>query len=439
MPRLVPLFLAVAFAACKNEIPTALDQARLPVTPVTLEVLLPWSQFATSAEVFGGFGAPRNLGAGIVANAFGGNFNAYTLLQLSPRNADSLSVVSDDSVTTLVSGTFRIRFNSGASSNQGPVAITVDRTLTHWDARTATWLLAVDSLDHQEAWPEQAGGPVVQLARGVWDPLRGDSTLISLNQAGLEAVRDSTILEFGLRMALETPGELVQVTSAELQLIASVEGLDTLINLPPVPITDLTFIYDPPPASPVGLRVGGLPAWRTVITVALPATVAGTPAACARVTCPLALTAERINHAGLVFTTQENEPAFQMIDSMLVEAVEALAPAVLPKSPLGPPMFLDDLGRPAGTVVRGAAFAPGGERTVEVPITPFIQFVAQGTTVAGVPAIPAVALLSLHCSPDGPVCGEAASISFASFAGAGQPGEPFLRLILTVSDPVELP
>ena len=47
MPRLLPLFMVATFAACENEVPTALDEGLLPVKPVTLEVRLPWSQFAT--------------------------------------------------------------------------------------------------------------------------------------------------------------------------------------------------------------------------------------------------------------------------------------------------------------------------------------------------------------------------------------------------------
>jgi len=436
MPRLLPLFVVVTLAACQNEIPTALGEGFLPVEPVTLEVRLPWSQFVTSAQVVGGFGRADELGVGTIANAFGGTLNARTLLHLEPQH---LVYDASDTLTTIVGGSFLLRFNPTGSSNQGPVTVAVGRTSTHWDARSASWRLAVDSLDGQEEWPEQGGGPVEPLGKAVWDPLEGDSLLISFGPAALANVLDTTTLEFGVRVDLDTPGELVQVISGEIQLFAMVEGVDTMITLPSVSVTDQTFIYDPAPGPPEGLRVGGIPAWRTVISMAIPAMVAGTPEACALVTCPLALTAERINLANLVLSTQANEPGFQPTDSLLVHARSLFAPGVLPKSPLGPPIFLDDLGLAVGAALASAAFAPGGERSVEVPITPLVWDLVRGTTVGGGSTSSTIALLSLSCNPVGKLCVESESIAFSSFAGAGQPGEPFLRLILTISDRVELP
>jgi hypothetical protein len=436
MPRLLPLFVVATLAACQNEIPTALGEGFLPVEPVTLEVRLPWSQFTTSAQVVGGFGGANELGVGIIANAFGGTLNARTLMHLEHRDYDA-----SDTLTTIMGGNFLLRFNPTGSSDQGPVTVAVGRTSTHWDASSASWRMAVDSLDVQEEWPEQGGGSVAPLGKAVWDPLKGDSLLISLGPAALATVLDTTTLEFGVRVDLETPGELVQVISGEIQIFANVarEGVDTMITLPSVSVTDMTFIYDPAPGPPEGLRVGGIPAWRTVISMALPATVAGTPEACALVTCPLALTTERINLANLVLSTRANEPGFQPTDSLLVHARSLFALGMLPKSPLGPPVFLDDTGLTAGTALASAAFAPGGQRSVEVPITPLVWDLVRGTTVDGGSTSPTIALLSLSCNSAGGFCVESESIAFSSFAGAGQPGEPFLRLILTISDRVALP
>ena len=442
MQRLLPLFVVATLAACQNEIPTALDEGLLPLQPVTLEVRLPWSQFATSTQVVGGFGRANELGVGTIANAFGGTLNARTLLHLVPQNLDSVVTLVDiagDTLSSIVGGAVFLRFDPDASTNQGPVTVAVGRTYTHWDARSASWRLAVDSLDVQEEWPEPGGGSVVPLASGVWDPLAGDSLLIFLGLNALPIVLDTTISEFGLRVDLETPGELLQVTFGEMRLFAVVEGIDTVITLPPVSVVDQTFIYDPAPGLPEGLRVGGIPAWRTVISMDLPTTVAGTPEACALVTCPLVLTPERINHASIVLTTRANEPGFQPTDSLLVHARSLFAAEVLPKSPVGPSIFLDELGLTVGAALASAAFVPGGERSVEVPITPLVWDLVRGTTGDGGSTSPTIALLSLNCSSLSGFCVEPASIAFSSFAGAGEPGEPSLRLILTISDRVELP
>ena len=444
MPRLLPHFMVATFAACENEVPTALDEGLLPVKLVTFAVELPWSQFGTSTQVVGGFGRADEVGVGTIANAFGGTLNARTLLHLVPQTPDAaidntIVNIAGDSLTMIVGGSVFLRFDPDASTNQGPVTVAVGRTSTHWDARSASWRLAVDSLDGREEWPEPGGGSVVPLGSGEWDPLEGDSLDIFLGPNELATVLDTTTSEFGVRVDLVTPGELLQVIFGEMRLFALVEGSDTVITLPPLSITDQTFIYDPAPGLPEGLRVGGIPAWRTVISMDLPTTVAGTPEACALVTCPLVLTPERISHASIVLRTRANEPGFQPTGSLLVHARSLFAAEVLPKSPVGPPIFLDSLGLPAGAALASAAFLPGGERSVEVPITPLVWDLVRGTRAGGGSTSPTIALLSLNCSPIDGSCIEPSSIAFSSFAGAGEPGEPSLRLILTISDRVELP
>ena len=444
MPRLLPLFVVLIVAACKNEIPTALDEGLLPLKPVTLEVLLPWSQFGTGTHVVGGFGSADEVGVGTIANAFGGTLNARTLLHLVPQTSDSvidntIVDVAADTLTSIVGGAVLLRFDPDASTNKGPVTIAVGRTSTHWDALSANWRLAVDSLDGQEEWPEPGGGFVRPLGSGEWDPLEGDSLVIFMGLNALPTLLDTTTSEFGMRVDLETPGELVKVTFGEVRLFAVVEGIDTVITLPPVSVVDETFIYDPAPSPPEELRVGGIPSWRTVISMDLPPTVMGTPEACALVTCPLVLTPERINHASLVLSTRANEPGFRPTDSLLVHARALFAVEVLPKSPVGPPIFLDSLGLTAGAALASAAFVPGGERKVEVPITPLVWDLVRGTRADGGPTSPSIALLSLNCNPFVGICVEPASIAFSSFAGVGDPGEPALHLILTVAGRVELP
>lgn len=440
MPRLLPLFLVLSVAACKNEIPTALDDGFLPVEPVTMEVILPWSEFGTGTQVVGGFGHADEVGVGTIANAFGGTLNARTLLHLVPQAPDSVNVDdATDTLTTIVGGWMLLRFDPDGSSNEGPVTVSVGRTSTHWDARSASWQMAVDSVDTQEPWPEEGGGPVEPLGSAQWDPVQGDSLLIGLGPEALAIVLDTTSSEFGVLVELDTPGELLRMTFGELRLLALVEGIDSVITLPPVSVTEQTFIYDPAPGPPDELRVGGVPSWRTVVSMALPETVEGTPEACALVACPLVLSPERINHASLVLSTRANEPGFQPTDSLLVHARSLFAVEVLPKSPVGPPVFLDELGLTIGAALSSAAFVPGGESKVEVPITPLVWDMARGTTSNGGLTSPNIALLSLNCNPLSGVCIEPASIAFSSFAGAGQPGEPALRLILTISDGVELP
>lgn len=444
LPRLLPLLLAGALGACENETPTALDEDLVPVGPVTIEVRIPWSQFASNLRVLGGFGGADQVGLGFLANAYQSTLHARTLFHLGafPIEAsvrDSTGTTRTDTNLTFVGGTLMVRFDTEASTNAGPVRITAGRTLSEWDVRSADWINAVDTLGQTTRWPEAGGGPVAPLGSTVWERSVADSVVIALDSAGVAALAD-TASDRGVRLALDSPGERLQIKRISMQLSArpSVRR-DTLLSLTVNP-NDLTFIYTPDPAPPTGgLRVGGTPSWRSVFTVALPATVPGSTQACAQVACPIALTAEGITHAGLVLTTRATEAAFRPTDSLSIEARAVLAPEALPKSPLGAPLFLSEIGRTIGASLPVAGFQPGTPRTVELAITPFVDNLASGTNPDGKPASTTLALLSLHCPSEISSCFEPRSLTYASFAGPGEPGEPYLRLLLTVSRRLELP
>ena len=445
-PRLLPLFLAASLAACKDQLPTSVDEQLLPVGPVSIEVRLPFSQFATSAKVYSGFGKAEELGSAIIADKFGGRVDARALFHyLAPPTSTDVTdstgtTVTDDSIS-FTGATLILRLNRAASSNTGSVVINVSRTLTHWDSHTATWQMAVDSLGNQQAWPEAGGGPVKKIGTGSWNPeLDGDSALIQLDSTAIAEFVDTATVERGLLVSLVAPGQQVMVKSLNIGLILrpSVHP-DTLVRLPFESPSDKTFIYNPPPAAPTDLRVGGIPSARTVVSLTLPPTVAGTPAICAIATCPLALTPERLNHATLVLTTKASEAGFRPVDSLRLQAIPVLAPEFLPKSPVGPSQFRGTDGLVIGSDVAATAFVAGGSRTVEVPVTALVEDLLRGTTSTGAKASTAIGILSFSCNAETSVCVEPASIGFGSFVGVGQPGEPYLRLILTVSSPVGLP
>lgn len=443
LPRLLPLVLAASLTACENESPTALDESFVPVGPVTVEVHLPWSQFASDLRVLGGFGGADEVGLGFLANAYQGTLNAHTLLHVNafPTQAtvtDSVGTTRTDTELQFVGGYVLLRFDAEASTNTQPVTISVGRTLTQWDAHTATWVNAADSVSGSVPWPEPGGGPVTPLGSVVWDKTAADSILIPLDSAAVASIGD-TASDHGLRLAVDDPGNRLQMRFAQLNLNTrpSVHR-DTLITLA-VDVINQTFIYDQRPA-PVtsGFRVGGTPSYRSVFDLGLPAAVDAGPAACARVACPLQLTADRITYAGLVLATRAVEPAFRPTDSLAVQARAVVAPEVLPKSPIGEALFLDDLGRVIGASVPFAGFA-GTPTAVELAITPLVQDLVRGKTADGSRPSPTVALLSLGCPPDLSACRETRSLSYAAFAGPGETGEPYLRLVLTVSGRLELP
>ncbi|MBW3534632.1 MAG: hypothetical protein KY453_05355, partial [Gemmatimonadetes bacterium] len=405
------------------------------VDAVTVEVIVPWSEFASGLRVWGGFGTPRQLGHGVLAHAFEESLEARTLVRFLriPRVAsvrDTTGTTRPDSALTFVGGRLVLRLDTLASTNEGPVTLAAGRILHPWDVTSATWELAVDTFRVTDPWPEEGGGPVEFLGTTVWDPAAGDTAFIELDSAQVALLADTTDVDRSVRFAVETPGVRLKVDFTALRLDARPSiNPDTVVQ---VNATDrqTTFVYAPfPEPPPDGIRVGGVPAWRTVLDIDLPETLSGPPELCAAVGCPVRLTPERVTHAELVLTTRATEPAaFQPTDSIRLDVRPVLAPDRLPKAPLGG-SFLAGLGLP-GTPIPAEAFGAGAARTVAVPITPFVRARLDEPAEGEDPLTSTIALLSVF---------EPLSIAFASFVGPGGAGEPFLRLVITAARPVELP
>jgi hypothetical protein len=433
LKKLIGSLLALTTAlalGCDERTPTSLTEDFLPVLPTTFEVRLSWEQFATGLEVYGGFGLPSDRGGGVLANAFRGLLHARTLgrfERLDPlvQVPDSTGTLVEDPNPRLRGGRVIVHFDSLGSHPGRPVTISVLRMSTEFDAITATWELAADSVGARRPWPQVGGGPAVQVGQAVWDAAQGDSVVIPVDSATVKTWTDTLPSLRAFRLDVETTDVHFDVEGVQLQydITPSIKRDTTVVRT--AATTALTFIYTPRPAAPTrGIRVGGAPAWRSVIRTQIPKVLTGPPDLCAVLGCPFELDAERINHASLVLTTRPSDPpAFQPQDSVIVDVRAVLAPERLPKAPLGP--SLAGLG--------GRALAPalfGSPQQVTVPITGFVRAQVTEDSTAVVPPPRALALLALP---------EPAGISFASFAGPGEAGSPFLRLIITNAPPVQLP
>lgn len=417
--------------ACGETTPTSLDEGRLPVDPTTVEILLPWEEFARGLEVYGGFGTTNELGAGVVARAFEGTLDARTLVRFEPHPfkatvRDSLGTLRLDSAFTYIGGRVVARLDTLSSTNGGdPVTLSLGALTAEWHVRSASWTLAVDTAGDTRAWPEAGGGPVVALGEAEWDPSLGDSVVFEVDSATVALLGDTLDPARGIRLDLLTEGERVDVRAVNLRLDTRPNvHRDTVVTLT-AESQGLTFIYDPVPAPPPdGIRVGGTPAWRTVVDLDIPRVLNGPASLCAAVGCPFVIEPSRVNHASLVLTTSAVEPtAFQPSDTIRLDVRPVLAPELLPKSPLGS-SFLGVVGEP----VPPEAFREGGSLAVSVPITNLIRALVEEDPAVVPPT--RIALLSVL---------EPLSLAFASFVGPGQVGAPYLRLIVTAADTVRLP
>ncbi len=185
-------------------------------------------------------------------------------------------------------------------------------------------------------------------------------------------------------------------------------------------------MYDPVPTPPTdGFRVGGVPAWRSVFGIAVPTELDGPPELCAEVGCPFELKPQHVSYASLNLTSRTTALAYQPTDSIGIDVRAVLSPADLPKSPLSASLAPSA----SGFRVAGDVFGSTPEQLVELPITNFVKGYLAGPDPSGRPPPNTLALLA---------AGEPSTFWYASFFGPGGATEPVLKLILTVSRPMEL-
>jgi len=424
-------FVAIGVVACGRDTPTSIDEDLLPDEHVTVEIRMSWDEFASGLEVLGGYGSPLDLGRGILANGFAGTLDSRTLATLDtfPSSAsvrDTLGTTRPDSMLTFVSGRLVARFDTVSSTNTGPVTLALGAVEQDWDPQTVSWTHAVDTIHDRRPWEEEGAGPVLPLATAEWDPATGDSIWFELDSAQIAMWTDTLNARPGLRIDLVTEGFRLEVQGVVLRLDARPSvNPDTIIEVTGFRRL-LTFVYSPfPEPPPDGIRIGGAPAWRTILDVNIPVQLNGPAALCEAVGCPVALTPDRLNYAALVLHSATTEEAFQPTDTVGLDVRPVLSRAALPKSPLGSSL-IGLLGRRVGP--ESFSSAPGEE--IEIPITDFARALLLGGEDGAVAPPKTLALLSVF---------EPVSIAFASFFGPGGPNEPVLKLIVTAGKTVELP
>lgn len=419
----------MAVAACQERSPTALDDAQLPDQPATIQVDLPWSQFGSDLQVLGGYSTAASVGLPVVAHTYDGALEARTLVRFGAFpafarvfNANGEAVNDPD--ITYVSGRLVVAFDTVGSIVPGPVSLQLGTLQEVWDAVSATWTLALDTVGDQRPWSELGAGPAPAVATAVWDPAFSDSVVFFMDSTAIAGWMDATDESRGGRIEATTDGVRLLVNRARLRVtMRPTLDPDTLVE-DTVRLAGRTFVYDPPPSGPVGLRVGGVPAWRTVLQVTVPP-LSGPPELCAVVTCPFTPQAGQINYASLALTSRASEAGFQPTDTVRLDARPVLSPPTLPKSPLGP----SETGG-VGQAVAPEVFGASWGSSVEVPITAFMRTLLAGPSAAG-KAPPSTLALTTAIEPS--------SLGLASFFGPAEPGEPVLRLILTVGASQVLP
>ena len=429
LPGLLALVVA-PLMACQEEIPTANKEDLIPVDPVTVEVRLPFAEFATNLRVFGGYGSPSELPYGVLANDYEGSLSARTLIEWWPFPTtamvrDTTGTSRPDTSLVFVGGKMVVFVDTLSSQHEGPVELGIGTLTQPWHYASADWRVAVDTVGDRQPWEEEGAGPVLPMGTSVWDPTEADSVIFELDSTSVALWNDTTSAVQGVRIDALTEGVRLQAHTFRLHLTTRPSSNpDTLVDLV-VQARWRTFVYEPLLEAPEsGFRVGGVPAWRTVFDMDFPTVLDGPPELCQVVECPLALTPESVNAASLRLTTAPTQDGFRPSDTLRIDVREVLEPSRLPKSPLG-----ISLGGLFGTRVPPVYFGDSTGSTVEIPMANYVINLIQADTVGGGDLSSTMALLSAF---------EPLSLPFASFFGPGSPHEPEMRLILTVGGQVEI-
>jgi len=431
--RVAPIPVVVlALGACGEVVPTAVDDTLIPDEPVTVEVRLPWDEFASNLQVLGGYGSPQELGTGVAAHLYAGTLEARTLVGFTPYPSaasvpDSTGTTRVDSTLTRIGGRVVARLDTLSSVLVDGVAeLALGATTQEWHARTAKWDFAVDTVQDQRPWSEPGGGPVTPLTTAVWDPTMGDTVVFELDSAQVELWADTADVTRGALLEALTAGARLKVLDVNLRIdVRPSVHPDTVVQVSAVR-NRLTFIYSPTPEPPTdGIRIGGAPAWRSIVDVAIPTQLEGPAELCARLGCPVPLTSGQLNYASLILTTRRSDPAFQPTDTVGVDLRPVLDRDALPKAPLGPSLV-----GALGKRLSPSVFGDGEGTEIEVPLTVFVKAILESEEGAGASAPRTLAILS----PFEPI-----SISFGSFFGPGTAGAPVLKLIVTAGRSIQLP
>ncbi len=419
--RKAPIALALALSlaalsACATDAPTEVGDVLLPSGDVvTFEVILPAAEFLQYDTSFSGYLKTYAAGYQIIAHKREGVVEAVQLARftLPPK---SISVVNNgttvtDSLPRYFSGTLVLKLDTTLIAGTRPARLRLLHTAEAWHT-SATWASRLDTAGVRQPWATPGGTRGAPIDTATW--AGGDSITFHVDSASLAVWADTTRAARGAMIVAETDGAFLKVISTVVHVSAhSSVRADTVVNVDLAP-TDNTFILDPMPAPQFsGVRVGGVPSWRSILRLRDDLQGRLFPCANGPPGCTVSLDSVHISAAHLLLKPTRPPLGFLPEDSMYLE-VRTLSPSpLLPleRTAIGSHVGFSDQIAPVG-------FSdPADTTTVLINVTPFLRHLTDAKVAA---ADRQVAILTLLQLP------EAATFGVAAFDGS-----PRLRIVLT--------
>lgn len=406
--------------ACTQDSPTSAGAGLLPPDAIrTFEFVLEPERYLEWDTAFGLYSAPSEANYTLIANDYGGALNSRALLMFQiPATItllDTLGVLRTDSAPIFFSGDVRIVVDTLASTAP-PIILELFRATEDWDRATANWQFRVDSAGVQMPWSEPGGSPGALISTVAY--AEGDTVAVPVDSATIAAWADEDPSVPGAILGSGTPGTRLRATLPTLRLRArSTLNPDTVIET--TVGANRTFIFEPELPDSVGEpRVGGTPAWRSVLRLrerldTLRLACPGIPG------CTLELGDVAINYGALLLQPQPSPAGFDP-EAPLTVALHAVLPS--PLVPLTRSPVTGAFGVSATSIPPSSFMAPGAP-VVELPVTDLVRLLFSPPSEQFRPSH--IALLA---------AGQERTFGFGTFAEM-----PSLRIIVTISRELQLP
>jgi hypothetical protein len=412
---------AVAVAACGDEGPTGVGSDLLGEGVRTYEVVFDASEFLVADTTYDRIGTLDDAQFRMAAHAFGGELDARTLFALSRPNTvtyTSGGTTSTDSIAAVVGGTLTLVVDTVATS-PGPIALEVLEVTEAWARAAATWTVRLDTAGVTEVWTTPGGSPGASVGSGTWTG--GDTLRITMDSAAVAVWSDTLGAQLGGLVRTTTPDARIFFHSVTFQYDVRPVGADTVIQAGTIVASKIIATPEPSAAEAGVLRVGGLPAWRSLLRFQPVADMRihcgpGQPAGC---TIPLA---DATINTATVLLHPHPAGSRRVERPLRIEGRGVLAGPGVPviRSPLTPP-----LGAPTDTLSPALFADPTTGGPVRLSVTGFIR--AQFDPPTDDPPPEWLALTAVS---------ERGQFGYAAFGGITSHQPPRLRLVVSVPDAV---
>lgn len=407
--------VAVVAVGCGDEAPTEVGSELLSEGLRTVQVALSSPMFLQEDTTYGGVGSLDELEFGIAANDFEGELDANLLFTVNRPvrvgYTDPDGTELSDSIVSVQGGRVTVVLDS-LSRPEPPIEFAVVDLTEEWDPGSVSWDLRVDTAGVNEPWTTPGGTTGSVLAEATWSA--GDTVVLTLDSAAASVWADRADARMGGALQVATPNKRARIESVDFEFDIVPESTDTVLaagNL-----VDRASVAPEPPAPADGvLRVGGLPAWRSLLRFT-PLDDVMVPCEAGSTTCEIALSEVKINTANLILRTRATG-GYRTERPMRLDGRAVLEGPTVPltRSPLSGPFgqMTDSLDV--------ADFTGAASVVARVPITGFVQ--RNASLDEGEEPLLWLALTAV---------GEKQFFGFGEFGGLASTAPPELELVVTI-------